>query len=112
MTIYGGQGHTEMLGGYGQNDTLVGGNSDNVFWFGTGYGNDIITNMDIDDTINLFTGNVTNFGITGNDYAIIMDNNNSITIQGGLKDGAKVSVASLNATFVYDSTVEGNWRNA
>lgn len=107
MTIIGGKNnHTEMLGGI-KNDTLVGGSGENVFWFGSGYGNDTITQITGNDTINLFQGNLTDLGSQGEDYYFTMDNNSTLLVKGGMADGSKVKLG--NTLFQYNENSEAHW---
>ena len=57
--IYSGSGESSLWGGAGSsNDTLTGGDRDNMFWYGIGEGDDIINNANSADTINLYNVNV------------------------------------------------------
>ena len=57
--IYCGSGRTSLWGGAGSaNDTLIGGDGDNMFWYGIGEGDDVIENANSADTINFYNVNV------------------------------------------------------
>ena len=57
--IYCGSGRTSLWGGAGSaNDTLIGGEGENMFWYGIGEGEDVIDNANSADTINFYNVNV------------------------------------------------------
>ena len=57
--IYCGSGETTLWGGAGSaNDTLIGGDRDNVFWYGIGEGDDVVENANSADTVNFYNINV------------------------------------------------------
>ena len=73
-TLRAGKVKTQLWGGTGGNDTLIGGSNDDVFWYGKNDGNDVIKNLDDDDLVKLYDINLS-------DITSITDRNNKMTLR-------------------------------
>ena len=84
--IYGGDGSNSIWGGFGANDdTLIGGNGHNVFFFGMANGNDIIQGAKSGDVIDLTTitlEQVASTTVNGGGAKIGLVDGSSLEIQG------------------------------
>ena len=107
------QGDSSMWGGdQGGNDTLVGGEGADMFWYGKneGNGHDIVTNIDGDDVVNLYDANLEDIlsaDVTSNEVVITMkDSRNTLTVQGNVTSGISFKLAN-GTTYAIDSN--RNW---
>ncbi len=93
--LLGGDGNDTLAGGAG-NDTLTGGDGSNVFVYGSGEGNDVITDYTSGaDKIQLTSGTISSASVKGSDI-ILKVGSGSVTVQGG-KD-KKISVTDASGT--------------
>ena len=84
--IYGGENNSSMWGGAGsENDTMHGGDGRNMYFYLYGNGNDVVTDANDDDVINLL-----NIGLEEINFNDIEMDNNSIKI--GMNDGGSIKV--------------------
>ena len=107
------QGNSSMWGGdQGGNDTLVGGEGADMFWYGKseGNGHDIVNNIDGEDTVNLYDANLEDIlsaDVTANEVVITMkDSRNTLTVQGNVTSGIGFRLAN-GTTYTLDSN--RNW---
>ncbi len=84
--IYGGENNSSMWGGAGsENDTMHGGDGRNMYFYLYGNGNDVVTDANDDDVINLL-----NIGLEEINFNDIEMDSNSIKI--GMNDGGSIKV--------------------
>ena len=65
------------------NDTLVGGAGSDMFWYGLGEGNDVVTNVAGNDIVNLFNislQDISNVDVTSNAVKLNMKDGHSLTV--------------------------------
>ncbi|MBQ9479121.1 MAG: hypothetical protein IJU71_06150 [Selenomonadaceae bacterium] len=85
-SIYGGEGESSLWGGIGsENDTLSGGDGCNTYFYLYGNGNDVVTNANDDDVINLL-----NIGLEDINFADVSIGDNEIKL--GFNDGGSIKV--------------------
>ena len=91
------------------NDTLVGGNGADMFWYGINEGSDVIQDIDSEDTVNLYNISLNDIGtadVTSNSVTIALkDSTNVLRVQGSVT-GAGFRLAD-GTTYAVDSS--RNW---
>ena len=109
-TIIGGNGSTSLWGGSSSSDDfLQGGGGENIFWYGEGEGNDVISNSKSTDTLNLYNVQLADItSIEKNDSGFkIGILNGSLTVNGEMPT-AKLSDGS---SWTYDNE-SGIWNKS
>lgn len=110
-TITGGTGTNYLNGGGASKDVLNGvtGAVDN-FYYGKEDGNDTIVNIGAEDIVQLYdvaTADLVNVNVKDDKTVITLNNNSKLTINNSIADGA--TFVLTDGTYVFDSSVEGNW---
>ena len=99
--LIGGSGNNSLWGGSHGDDSLVGGDGDDLFWYELGNGNDTISNVGDNDTINLFGVSLDDFAVTGE---ALFDGNNVVA---KFKNGDTLTIENgknSSATYTYGGT--------
>ena len=94
--IVSGSGTASLWGGIGGNDTLQGGNGQDMFWYGKGQGNDVIRNGAANDIVNLYD-------VSLQDITSIDTSSSSSAVSLGFRDGGHLSVSmadGISPTFI------------
>ncbi len=94
LTLIGNDLDNEIYSGAG-NDTLTGGAGADTFYWGSGDGNDLITDAESSDVIDLYN-------VSLSDIAEVTSSDNSIGIK--LNDGAQLEVQGTDATFKFSDS--------
>lgn len=110
-TITGGTGTNYLNGGGASKDVLNGvtGAVDN-FYYGKEDGNDTIVNIGAEDIVQLYdvaTADLVNVNVKDDKTVITLNNDRKLTINNSIADGA--TFVLTDGTYVFDSSVEGNW---
>lgn len=110
-TITGGTGTNYLNGGGASKDVLNGvtGAVDN-FYYGKEDGNDTIVNIGAEDIVQLYdvaTADLVNVSVKDDKTVITLNNDSKLTINNSIADGA--TFVLTDGTYVFDSSVEGNW---
>ena len=95
---------TQMWGGGASSDTMVGGASTDVFYFGTGDGKDAITNAGSTDTVKLYADTMANLtsSYSGGKLTITTTAGDTLTLSSF--DSALTFQTSDSQTYTYDTT--------
>lgn len=109
-TITGGMG-TNYLNGGGASKDVLNGNTGAVdfFYYGKEDGNDTLMNVGVEDEVRMYDIATTDIAAIkdGADKTVITLNNDSkLTIDGSIEG---ITFALADATYKYDSSVEGKW---
>ena len=110
-TITGGTGTNYLNGGGASKDVLNGvtGAVDN-FYYGKEDGNDTIVNIGAEDIVQLYdvaSADLVNVSVKEDKTVITLNNYSKLTINNSIADGA--TFVLTDGTYVFDSSVEGNW---
>lgn len=110
-TITGGTGTNYLNGGGASKDVLNGvtGAVDN-FYYGKEDGNDTIVNIGAEDIVQLYdvaSADLVNVSVKEDKTVITLNNDRKLTINNSIADGA--TFVLTDGTYVFDSSVEGNW---
>ena len=109
-TITGGMG-TNYLNGGGASKDVLNGNTGAVdfFYYGKEDGNDTLMNVGVEDKVYMYDIATTDIAAIkdGADKTVItLDNDSKLTIDGSIEG---ITFALADATYKYDSSVEGKW---
>lgn len=109
-TITGGTGTNYLNGGGASKDVLTGNTGVDFFYYGKEDGNDTIVNIGAEDIVQLYdvaTADLVNVNVKDDKTVITLNNNSKLTINNSIADGA--TFVLTDGTYVFDSSVEGNW---
>lgn len=119
-SIVAGSGGASLWGGSGGNDTLVGGSGADMFWYMQGDGEDVVTNFNSGDSVNVLGGGVALLTREGTMIDLLMNDSSTLHIHTGsninsaikyTEDGTNilnVKVGNTNSAnnFTYQSDVQ------
>ena len=106
------QGDSTLWGGSSteSNDSLIGGNGHDVFWYGKGQGNDRVIAADSNDIVNLYDwtiDDVAAYDITSTAIALTDKNGGTLTVENAATSGVNFRLSD-GTTLAYDNT-EQEW---
>lgn len=109
-TITGGMG-TNYLNGGGASKDVLNGNTGAVdfFYYGKEDGNDTLMNVGVEDEVRMYdiaTTDIADIKDGADKTVIILKNDSKLTIDGSIEG---ITFALADATYKYDSSVEGKW---